>query len=175
MNNQKSVSENLNENARKLVVIYDEFTESVKTLGSKAKGRSSSKFGGSFAHWVGGEHVVTDRESLCEKFLQDVQGHLELMQIAMEGLEFSVVTQACEILADILMQTVPASSNATTDLMKRAMIGQVTPFFPYVSMEHLKELQKQMETAYGKWKMLPVEKQVYKEVKRLIAERDLKK
>ena len=69
MNNQKSVSENLNENARKLVVIYDEFTESVKTLGSKAKGRSSSKFGGSFAHWVGGEHVVTDRESLCEKFL----------------------------------------------------------------------------------------------------------
>lgn len=172
MNNQKAVSDGLKESADKLERIYDEFTESVKQLGNKAKGRSrSGKFGGSFAHWVGGEHVVTDRESLCEKFLQDVQGHLELMQIAMEGLEISVVAQVCETLADILMQPIPADSNATTDLMKRAMIGQVMPFLPYVSPEHLEKLQRQMESAYGKWKMLPVEKKVYKEIKHLIVEK----
>ena len=171
MDNQKSIS-SLNEAAKKLSNIYEEFTEAVQSLGNKAKGRArSSKMGGSFAHWIGGSHVVTDRESLCEKFLADVQGHLELLRIAMEGAEPDEISGACSLIADLMMEPRPAKSDATTDLMKRAMIGQVKPFLPFVPVEQLVKLQEQMENAYGRWKMLPVEKEIYKEVKWLISEK----
>ena len=68
--------------AKQLEDIYREFTDSVKALGSKSKDgkRSrSTKMGSSIAHWVGGSHVTTDRETLCEKFLADVKGQLEML------------------------------------------------------------------------------------------------
>ena len=172
MDNQKNASTNLIEAANKLSDIYEGFTEAVQALGNKSKGRArSSKMGGSFAHWIGGSHVVTDRESLCEKFLADVQGHLEILQIAIESVSLQEASEICTIIANIMMEPRPAKSDATTDLMKRAMIGQVKPFLSYVPKEQLAKLQQQMENAYGRWKMLPVEKEIYKEVKYLITQK----
>ena len=52
--------------------------------------------------------------------------------------------------------------------MKRAMIGQIEPFLEYVSTEKLTQLKIEMENAYGLRQMLPVEKNIYKTVKRMI-------
>jgi hypothetical protein len=52
--------------------------------------------------------------------------------------------------------------------MKRAMIGQIEPFLEYVSTEKLTQLKADMENAYGLRQMLPVEKNIYKTVKRMI-------
>lgn len=172
MEEQRGASANLKEAAKRLSDIYEEFTEAVQALGGKAKGRSrSSKMSGSFAHWIGGSHVVTDRESLCEKFLADVQGHLELMQTALEGAGENAAEEVSSILADIIMEPRPAKSDSTTDLMKRAMTGQIRPFLTYLPADKLLGLQKQMDASYGRWKMLPVEKEIYQEMKRLIAEK----
>lgn len=158
--------------AKRLSVIYEEFTEAVQALGRKSKGRG--KMSSSLAHWIGGSHVVTDRERLCEKFLTDVQGQLELLQLALEAAErntadLETAARVCMIIADILTKPCPANSNATTDLMKRAMIGQVKPFLIYLEQEQLLYIQKRLEQAYGRWKMLPVEKEIYREIKRRIS------
>ena len=57
--------------AGQLAGIYEDFTEAVQALGGKGKKRSG-KLVSSMAKWVGGSHVVTDREQLCQKFLADV-------------------------------------------------------------------------------------------------------
>lgn len=72
--------------AGRLSGIYENFTESVQALGSKAKGgKRSSKMAGSMARWVGGSHVTTDRDQLCDRFLADVQSQLELLSLALDG------------------------------------------------------------------------------------------
>lgn len=169
MNTEQTAVERLCEEAEKLNMIYDEFTAAVASLGSKVKGkRGSGKMSSSFAHWIGGSHVVTDREHLCEKFLADVQRQLELLQLSLGHLRTEEASRVCTIIATVLLQPRPANSNATTDLMKRAMVGQVKPFLPYLPKEQLLYLQKQMEAAYGRWKMLPVEKEIYREIKNQI-------
>lgn len=170
MNIEQTTAERLCEEAEKLNMIYDEFTAAVASLGSKAKGKhSSGKMSSSFAHWIGGSHVVTDRECLCEKFLADVQSQLELLHLSLEHIGGEEASRVCTIIAAVLLQPCPANSNATTDLMKRAMVGQVKPFLLYLPKEQLLRLQKQMEAAYGRWKMLPVEKEIYREIKRRLS------
>ena len=73
--------------AETLREMYDEFTQSVQDLGNKAKGRSTAgnKMGNSFLHWIGGSHIRTDRDRLCEEFLEKVQAQLELIRTALEG------------------------------------------------------------------------------------------
>ena len=41
--------------------------------------------GNSFLHWIGGSHIRTDRDRLCEEFLEKVQAQLELIRTALEG------------------------------------------------------------------------------------------
>ena len=160
---------NYEEETIKLCEIYNDFTKKVQSLGSKLKGgKRSSKFAGSFAHWVGGSHIKTEREVLCEQFLEDVQEQLELIMNIVDACDDAKATKLCDEVAEILMEPRDAYSDSTTDLMKRAMIGQVEPFLEFVSKEKLLELKDQMEKAYGVRKMLPVEKNIYKAAKRLI-------
>ena len=53
-----------------LAGIYEDFTESVQSLGGKGRKRSG-KFASSVMQWVGGSRAVSDREQLCNKFLRD--------------------------------------------------------------------------------------------------------
>ncbi len=157
------------EEAGKLFEIYEKFTEKIQSLGSKTKKKKrSNKFGDSFAHWIGGTHVKTEREVLCEQFLEDVQAQLAVVQNIIDECEEAEATKICDEIAQIIMQPREESSDATTDLMKRAMIGQIEPFLEYVSTEKLTQLKTDMENAYGIRKMLPVEKNIYKTVKRMI-------
>lgn len=152
--------------AQKLSGIYEEFTDSVKALGAKGTKRSG-KFGASMAHWVGGSHVTTDREGLCEKFLADVQGHLELFLLALEDVPEAEAAEAAGIAADIMMQPCPPKSDATTDLMKRAMVGQARPLLPFLTQEKLEELAERMKKSYNRWQRLPIEQEMIKEMERL--------
>lgn len=146
--------------------IYAEFTDSVRALGAKGTKRSG-KFGASMAHWVGGSHVATDREGLCEKFLADVQGHLDLFLLALEDAPESEAAEAAGIAAEIMLRPCPARSDATTDLMKRAMIGQAKPLLPFLTGEKLEELQERLKKSYGRWQRLPVEQEMIKEMEKL--------
>mgnify|MGYP003289920437 CR=1 FL=1 len=161
---------NYMDETKKLCKIYEDFTKKVQSLGSKAKGgKRSSKFAGSFAHWIGGSHIKTEREVFCEQFLEDVQEQLEIIWNIVNESDDVKASKICNEVAEILMETRDALSDSTTDLMKRAMIGQVEPFLPYVSKEKLTQLKSDMENAYGIRKMLPVEKNIYKAVKKLLA------
>ena len=109
--------------------IYDHFTESVRDLGNKAKGHAGSKkLGNSFMHWIGGGHIRTDRDRLCEEFLEQVQGFLGEFDTGLQGLAPEEAAALCGQVADIMLDPIPPKSNATTDLMKRAMRSQFKPF-----------------------------------------------
>ncbi len=153
--------------AGQLAGIYENFTEAVQSLGGKGKKRSG-KLVSSMAKWVGGSHVVTDREQLCQKFLADVQSQLELLNLALEVADEEEAAQACLIAADIMTEPRPSQSNSTTDLMKRAMIGQIMPFLKHVKREELIRIRERMDQAYSRWALLPVEKEIKKELERLI-------
>ena len=155
--------------AGQLAGIYEDFTEAVQALGGKGKKRSG-KLVSSMAKWVGGSHVVTDREQLCQKFLADVQKQLELLMLSLEIATEEEAAEACGIAADILTAPRPSQSNSTTDLMKRAMIGQVMPFLKYVKREQLQAIRDRLDGAYTRWAILPVEKEVKKELDRLIGQ-----
>ena len=74
------------EEAGKLFDIYEKFTEKVQSLSKKVNGKKrSSKFAGSFAHWIGGSHIKTEREVICEQFLEDVQALLAALQEKIES------------------------------------------------------------------------------------------
>lgn len=166
MDGQNPDASGLKEMAEQLAGIYGEFTDAVKALGAKGTKRSG-KFSSSMAHWVGGSHVSNDREGLCEKFLADVQGHLELFGIALEGVSEAEAAEAAGIAADIMLQPCPPRSDATTDLMKRAMVGQAKPLLPYLTREKLEELQERLKKSYSRWQRLPVEQEMIKEMERL--------
>lgn len=153
--------------AKEFEKIYEEFTQSVKALGAKNSGKKhSSKFGSSMVHWVAGNGAKTEREQLCEKFLSDVQKHMELFLLAVESDTPENSRQACEIAVDVIMQPVPAKSDATTDLMKRAMIGQARPLFPYLLKEKKEQLKEQLITSYSRWNRLPLEKEIIHELEK---------
>ena len=152
-----------------LAEIYEDFTESVQALGGKGR-RRSGKFASSVMQWVGGRHASSDREQLCNKFLADVQGQLELLTLAMEMADEEERAEACWIAAEIITAPRPAKSDSTTDLMKRAMIGQAVPFLKYVKKERLIQIRDRMRQAYTRWQLLPVEKDVKKELDRLIGQ-----
>ncbi|HIV23599.1 MAG TPA: hypothetical protein IAC80_06635 [Candidatus Merdiplasma excrementigallinarum] len=156
--------------AKQLEDIYREFTDSVKALGSKSKDgkRSrSTKMGSSIAHWVGGSHVTTDRETLCEKFLADVKGQLEMLLLAAEYASREEAADAAALAVDIMSEPRPPKSDSTTDLMKRAMIGQAKPLFPYLRPEKRREVAERLKKAYSRWHRLPVETEVIRELERL--------
>ncbi len=140
----------LMEQAQKLKAIYDNFTESVRDLGNKAKGRSSSKFGNSFAHWIAGGHIRTDREQLCEEFLDQVERHLEFLQTCLEEATPEEAAQACSAVADVILEPIPEHSNATTDLMKRAMRSKLKPMLKYLTPQRLELASRQIQEGYRK-------------------------
>ena len=86
-----------------LAGIYEDFTESVQSLGGKGRKRSG-KFASSVMQWVGGSRAVSDREQLCNKFLADVQGQLERLTLALETADEAERTEACGIAAWILTE-----------------------------------------------------------------------
>ncbi|MCF0230305.1 MAG: hypothetical protein HUJ76_11525 [Parasporobacterium sp.] len=145
--------------------IYEGFEESIHALGGKKKGR---KMVGSLAHWVAGSHVRTERDVICDKFLEDVQSHLEMFDYSLEGLDENSVQEACGALIDICTEPVPADSNGTISLMKRAMISQVRKYLPMLSQEKLRQTGERLEKAYTKWQRLPVEKEVLQEIAGLL-------
>lgn len=159
----------LNGLAEKVRETYEEFTQEVKDLGNKAKGRSGgSKMAGSFLRWIGGSHVTTPRDQLCEEFLTKVQSQLEFFTLALEGASAEEAASACAILADVMLAPVPVRSNATTDLMKRAMASQFRPFLGYLTREKLEQCLAQMNGAYKRRDMLPVEKELVQEMERML-------
>ena len=153
--------------ALELQTIYDGFTESVKALGGKGK-KTSGKLKEGLLHVVAGGHIKGERELLCEKFLADVQKQMEMLSMYMEGASDEEKTSACTIAVRILTRPCPSKSNATTDLMKRAMIGQAEPILKYVPKEVLAEQVAAMKAEYGRFSMLPVEKQVKRAMEDLI-------
>lgn len=167
--NEQSEKIALLEQAEKFRAIYEDFTKSVRELGNKAKGRAGSKIGNSFAHWIGGGHIRTDRDRLCEEFLEHVQSQLELFQTCFEGASPEEVTQACNLVADVMLQPIPVESNSTTDLMKRAMRSQIKPLLPYLSRARLEQGMQQIQEGYRKRQLLPVEQELLREMERLLA------
>lgn len=155
----------LKEMAEYLGKIYDDFIASVRALGAKKKdGKRSTKMGSSMAHWIGGGHVTTDREGLCEKFLADVQAHLELFQMALECAGKEEAAEAAAIAVDIMMEPCPPKSDSTTDLMRRAMIGQAKPLLPYLTPEKRQEKLELLKKSYSRWHRLPVEQEMIREL-----------
>lgn len=146
---------------RSLEGVYQNFTDEVKKLGSKA-GRG--KLGTSVVHWIAGSHVKTQRDVMCDKFFEDITSALKLLDESLQYADEEETREACDMLADILSATVPANSNSTTDLMKRAMLGQLKPYLPKISEGKLLEVKKRIEAAYSRWQRLPVEQDMLKEI-----------
>ena len=140
----------LMEQAQKLKAIYDNFTESVRDLGNKAKGRSSSKFGNSFAHWIAGGHIRTDREQLCEEFLDQVERHLEFFANLPGGRQRRRRGPGMQRGGDVILEPIPEHSNATTDLMKRAMRSKLKPMLKYLTPQRLELASRQIQEGYRK-------------------------
>ncbi len=161
--------------AEQISVIYDEFTASVRALGPKNKrnGRrvSSGKMGQEVAGWIGGSHLHTDRDVLCDKFLEDVQKQLEFLQTCFEGASPEDIKKASSIVAEVMTQPVPPQSDSTSNLMKRAMIGQVIPFLPNLDKVQLTDIQTRILGAYTRRQLFPVEKDVLRELDHLIDEK----
>lgn len=148
----------LEELAGQLKDSYDTFTKSVKDLGSKSMGKSGgSKMAGSFLRWIGGSHVTTPREQLSEEFLTHVRSQLEFLTVALEGASPDEAARAAVVLADIMLEPVPVRSNATTDLMKRAMVSQFMPFLPHLPLEQVAYHYERLTAVYKRRDMLPVE------------------
>lgn len=155
--------------AQGLQDIYEGFTEAVRSMGSKKDGKKSkSPLAQSALHWIAGDRVKTERDILCDRFLQDVQKQLQLLDLALEGLPEAEVQEACAIAVDILTEPVPEQSNHTSALMKRAMAGQALPYLSRLSREKLEQIQQKIESAYKKSQRLPVEQEVLKEIRRLL-------
>lgn len=145
--------------------IYKKFCDAIEELGSKASGR---KLANSLKQWMVGSHVRTQRDVVCDDFIRDMEKHLELFDMALEGMNQADIREACTVLVDKVAQPQPANSNSTTCLMKRAMINMVIKYLPYLSKETIAELKDRMETAYKPWNRLPIEKDFIKETARLL-------
>lgn len=149
--------------------IYEGFTEAIRSMGSKKDGKKTrSPLAQSALHWITGDRVKTERDVLCDKFLQDVQKQLQTLDLALEGLPEEEVQEACAVAADILTEPVPEKSNHTSALMKRAMVGQLLPYLSRLSRDKLVQLQQKIEGAYKRSQRLPVEQEVLKEISRLL-------
>lgn len=167
MGEETSAAIRLEDLAAKITEIYHTFDEAVQAMGSKAKGgKRHSKMGASLANWIAGSHVTTERELLCEQFFNQVQSQLEFLQTAMEGVEPEEVAAACRIVADVMLEPQPVKSNATTVLMKRAMVGQLEPLLPHFPQELARECLERMREAYPKHTQLPVEKELMRQLER---------
>lgn len=157
--------------AETLREMYDEFTQSVQDLGNKAKGRSTAgnKMGNSFLHWIGGSHIRTDRDRLCEEFLEKVQAQLELIRTALEGAGAEETAEVWNAVADVMLEPIPGQSNATTDLMKRAMCSQFQPMLAFLTPEQLRGHYDRLKAAYRPRDLLPVEKELLREMERRLS------
>lgn len=149
--------------AENLIEVYRKFDEAVQAMGSKSKGgRRHSKIGASLANWIAGSHITTEREIICERFLTQVQEQLELLCAAVEGAGADETGAACRIAAEVMLEPQPVKSNATTVLMKRAVVGQLEPLLPYFPRELARECLERMRAAYPRHAQLPVEKELMK-------------
>lgn len=167
MGEETSAAIRLEDLAAKITEIYHTFDEAVQAMGSKAKGgKRHSKMGASLANWIAGSHVTTERELLCEQFLNQVQSQLEFLQTAMEGAEPEEVAAACRIVADVMLEPQPVKSNSTTVLMKRAVVGQLKPLLPCFPRDLARECLERMREAYPKHTQLPVEKELMRQLER---------
>lgn len=157
--------------AETLREMYDEFTQSVQDLGNKAKGRSTAgnKMGNSFLHWIGGSHIRTDRDRLCEEFLEKVQAQLALIRTALEGAGAEETAEVWNAVADVMLEPIPGRSNATTDLMKRAMCSQFQPMLAFLTPEQLRGHYDRLKAAYRPRDLLPVEKELLREMERRLS------
>lgn len=149
--------------------IYADFTESVKSMGSKHGSKfGKSRFGANVLHWIAGSHVKTERDAKCDQFLQDVESQLQTFDYALETASDEEAEDACAVMADIMSRPAPPDSNATTDLMKRAMIGHLGPYLPRLSQDKLREIKDRLEQAYSRSQRLPVEKEILKKIEALL-------
>lgn len=154
----------LENTAEELRGLYEEFTESVQGLGKKAKGHAGNKMSNSFLRWVGGSHVRTDRDRLCEEFLEKVQTHLELVRTALEDSSAEEKAVVWGSVAQVMLEPFPGDSNSTTNLMKRAMCSQFQPMLACLTAEQIQPLYDRLKKAYRPRDLLPVEKTLLKEM-----------
>ena len=66
------------------------------------------------------------------------------------------------------MEPCPPKSDSTTDLMRRAMIGQAKPLLPYLTSEKLEEKTELLKKSYSRWNRLTIEKEIIREMEGLI-------
>lgn len=90
------------------------------------------------------------------------------MAAALENASPEGAARAAYAAAEIILTPQPAGSNATTVLMKRAMIGQARPLLPYMDKEQLTMLRDRLARAYGRRQTFPVEKEMLKEMDKLL-------
>ncbi len=143
--------------------IYQDFDQQMEDT----KGRKAGGLGESVMKWIGSSHVTTAREQVCNSFAERLQNHLERFLPAVEAAEAADAAETCAAAADIMLTTVPARSNATDDLMKRAMAAQFKPFLPYLPQEKLTECLTRIKSAYGR-QLFPAEKELVREMERLL-------
>ena len=90
-----------------------------------------------------------------------------MLLLAAEYASREEAADAAALAVDIMSEPRPPKSDSTTDLMKRAMIGQAKPLFPYLRPEKRREVAERLKKAYSRWHRLPVETEVIRELERL--------
>ena len=68
-----------------------------------------------------------------------------------------------------MLDPIPSKSNATTDLMKRAMRSQFKPFLKYLTPEQLQTASEQIQEGYRLRDLLPVEREMVKEIEGMLS------
>lgn len=146
--------------------IYKNFENEMTNLLANRKGRRAVL---DLAHLFTGTHASTDKDVILDRFINDMNKHLEILDQALDGLDQESVSKACASVVLKTSQTVPANSNSIVDLMKRAMIRAAIKYLPNLSKDELIDAKNRVSKAYPKWNRLPVEKEFLKEIDKLLS------
>ena len=98
-----------------------------------------------------------------------MQGFLGEFDTRLQGLAPEEAAALCGQVADIMLDPIPSKSNATTDLMKRAMRSQFKPFLKYLTPEQLRTASEQIQEGYRLRDLLPVEREMVKEIEGMLS------
>ena len=91
------------------------------------------------------------------------------IRTALEGAGAEEAAEVWNAVADVMLEPIPGRSNATTDLMKRAMCSQFQPMLAFLTPEQLRGHYDRLKAAYRPRDLLPVEKELLREMERRLS------
>ena len=158
--------------AEELRDIYSWFLQALEEAYQKTQRKSfGNKVASGAMQWIAGSYIKNERQMLCLQFQQKLKEQLSQMERALETEDAEHVSCALEAAVDILTEPVDPKSNATADLMRRAVILEAKPFLSRISETARRRILVRLERAYHRTQWLPVEEEVIKELYRLSSEK----